>query len=146
MKFPINIRQFLPHRKPMLMVDEITDLCDKFIETTFEIEPDNIFIEEGHFSETGVVENAAQTCSGIVGWPHFENNKDIENYKVKGFISKIDKVELFSLPPVNSTIITKGELVSMHQLGAIYNCKMVSTTWFKDTKIASCTFTLMMEP
>ena len=146
LEFPINIKRFLPHRKPMLMVDLIVSLDDSSIETSFEIKEDNIFLENGFFIEIGVIENAAQTCSGIVGWSHFEQNRHDESYKVEGFISKIDKVEIYKLPPTNTSIKTKGELLSMHQIGEMYNCKMNCRTFLGDEAIAHSLFTLIIKP
>lgn len=146
MQAPINIRQFLPHRKPMLMVDYVTHIDDKSITTNFVIDSDNLFLEDGVFNETGVIENAAQTCSGIVGWPHFELNSQKKDYRVDGFISKIERVEIFKLPPVNAKITTKGQLITMHPLGKMYNCKMKCSTFLNEKEIAHCNFTLIIQP
>lgn len=130
----------------MLMVDIVTAIDDKSITTNFVIKDDNLFLENGCFNATGVIENAAQTCSGIVGWPHFESNKENKAYKVEGFISKIERVEILAFPPVNSTITTKGQLVSMHQIEDIYNCKMKCQTYLNNKEIAHCNFTLVIRP
>src|SRR5690554_5799776 len=145
-ELPINVSRFLPHRKPMLMVELVVGLTDSSIETSFDIKEDNIFLENGFFNETGVIENAEQTCSGIVGWSHFEKNSHDENYRVEGFISKIDKVEIYKLPPTNTSIQTKGELLSMHQIGDVYNCKMNCRTFLGDEEIAHSLFTLIIKP
>ncbi|MCO5269009.1 MAG: ABC transporter permease [Brumimicrobium sp.] len=144
--YPINMQRFLPHRKPMLMVDFVTYITKEIIHTNFKIDADNVFIENGCFNETGVIENAAQTCSGIVGWPHFEKQNYDENYRVEGFISKIQKAEIFSLPPVGAIIETKGELVTMHPVENLYNCKMDCSTYCNGEKIAHCMFTLIIIP
>lgn len=146
MELPVKISQFLPHREPMLMVDYVVGLDNESIETNFKIEKENIFIEDGLFNETGVIENAAQTCSGIVGWSHFEDNTYDESYRVEGFISSIQRVEIMSLPPVGSVIQTKGELLSMHKLGDIYHCKMDCKTFLNDEEIAHSIFTLIIRP
>lgn len=144
--FPVNIRQFLPHRKPMLMVDEVIQLDDRYIETNFWIEESNIFNENGLFNAIGVIENAAQTCSGIVGWPYFELNNNDKNYKIDGFIAKIQSAEIYQLPEIKSQIITKGELISMHPIEERYNCKMDCKTYFNHQLIAHSIFTLIIQP
>lgn len=142
----MSIREFLPHREPMLMVDDIIKLGDNYIETTFNINCDNIFLENNFLCETGIIENAAQTSSGIVGGPHFEANKDNSDYKVSGFISKIKSVKIFQLPPVDSQLNTKGELLSMHKIGDIYSCEMKCFTYLNDVRIAESNFTLIIQP
>ena len=144
MEFPVSIRQFLPHRSPMLMVDDVLFLDEYTIETDFKIKEDNIFIEDGCLNEVGIIENAAQTCSGIIGWPQFEANKSNKDYKVLGYISKIKNVEIHQLPPVNSILNTKGELISKHIVGDIYNCDLKCFTYYNQQKIADCFLNLII--
>lgn len=145
MDFPIDIRKFLPHRKPMLMVDEITRLNDEEITTNLKILEDNIFIENGFLSEIGIIENAAQTSSGIIGRPYFDLNEGDESYSVQGYISKIKNVEIFSLPLLNKTIITHGRLISSHPVGEIFNCDMICETYCDDQIIAESSFNLIIQ-
>lgn len=144
MDLPIDIRRFLPHRKPMLMVDEIIRLNDEEITTTLKILDDNIFIENGALSEIGILENAAQTSSGIIGGPYFELNKDDESYSVQGYISKIKNVEIFNLPLLNKTLITHGRLISSHPVSDFFNCDMICETYCDDIKIAQSSFNLII--
>src|SRR5690554_3312137 len=145
MKFPISIRRFLPHREPMLMVDDVLHLDDNFITTNFEIKEENIFVENGSLSEVGIIENAAQTCSGIVGKPYFDANKENENYKVLGYISRIKSAQIYALPKVNTELITKGELVSLHPVGEIYSCEMKCLTYNEEELIAESNFSLIIQ-
>ena len=61
----INIHNFLPHRKPMLMADYILELTPETVITSFDIKPDNIFVFNNEFVEAGLIENAAQTAKTI---------------------------------------------------------------------------------
>ena len=63
----IDISNFLPHRPPFLLLDKILILTDEEVSASFKIEEDNLFVENNYFNEMGLVENAAQTCSSIVG-------------------------------------------------------------------------------
>jgi 3-hydroxymyristoyl/3-hydroxydecanoyl-(acyl carrier protein) dehydratase len=69
----INIHNFFPHREPMLMTDYILELTKEKVITSFEIKEDNIFVHNNEFVEAGLIENAAQTCSSILGQSFFEN-------------------------------------------------------------------------
>jgi len=109
----IDIKNYLPHRKPFLMVDMIHKMDETSVETVFEIKADNIFTDNGFFTEAGLIENAAQTCSAIVAKGFFiENNIDKQKVAVIGFISAIKKLQVFSLPKSGTTITTKSTLVS----------------------------------
>ncbi|MDR2222701.1 MAG: ABC transporter permease [Flavobacteriaceae bacterium] len=110
----IAIQNYLPHRKPMLMVDIILEITNDFVSTSFVVTSDNLFVSNGKLQEVALIENAAQTCSAIVGQSFFfdENHKEIENITVLGFISSMKKVTIHRLPLVGEKLITKGTLVS----------------------------------
>ena len=109
----INIHNFLPHRKPMLMTDYILELTEEKVITSFEIKADNIFVLNNEFIESGLIENLAQTCSSILGQSFFQN-PDVET-KVIGFITNIKKIEIFALPKVGDNIISKASLISQYE-------------------------------
>lgn len=67
----INIHHFLPHREPMLMVDFILELTPEKVVTSFEIKPENIFVDNNQFIEAGLIEHSAQTSSSILGQSFF---------------------------------------------------------------------------
>lgn len=113
----INIHQFLPHRNPMLMADYILELTPEKVVTSFEITPDNIFIQNNHFVEAGLIEHSAQTCSSILGQSFFTGQN--EDTKLIGFITNIKKIEILALPKVGDKIISKASLIS--QYGNICN-------------------------
>lgn len=110
----IDIKNYLPHRTPMLMVDMILIMDNEKVETIFEIKSDNIFIQNNTFIEAGLIENAAQTCSSIVAKDYFvdENNQDKSGVDVVGFISAIKSLNIHKLPEVGNTIKTISTLVS----------------------------------
>ena len=110
----IDIKHYLPHQKPMLMVDKFIDIDNKQVETIFEIKQDTIFVQNNSFAEIGLVENAAQTCSSIVAQSYFidENNQEKKEVEVIGFISAIKSIKIHSLPNVGDTINTKATLIS----------------------------------
>ena len=129
--FPkIEIQNYLPHRKPMLMVDWILEISNEEVKTVFEIKNDNIFVEKNIFSEVGLIENAAQTCSSIVGQSFFskEPNNVIDDVKVIGFISGIKKVKIVTLPEVGQIIYTNAALSSSFDTDEYIVCTMICNT------------------
>ncbi|MGS4345918.1 ABC transporter permease [Myroides odoratus] len=110
----IEIQNYLPHRAPMLMVDIITSINTDSVATVFQVKEDNIFVENEVLCEAGLMENAAQTCSAIVGQTFFfdENHQERQNVNVLGFISAMKKVEILRLPRVKDTLFTEGKLIS----------------------------------
>lgn len=128
---PIDITKFLPHRAPFLMVDFITFLNQECVETVFEILPTNIFVNDlGEFQESGLVENAAQTCATIVarGFFQLEDGQISEDVSVIGFISAIKTLKIHQLPKANQTLHTKAELISQFHTDAYNLCTMKCVT------------------
>tara|TARA_R110002012_G_scaffold322083_1_gene554848 strand:+ start:27509 stop:27961 length:453 start_codon:yes stop_codon:yes gene_type:complete len=142
----LDIAKFLPHRPPFLMVDQLLTLDDTHVTTTFTIKPDCIFNENGYFNEAGLVENAAQTCSSIVGKSFF-NEDDIEGKGTKliGFISAIKKVNVKSCPKVGSTIITNATLKSRFDTDEYSICTINCTITLELIELLSCELNLVIQ-
>jgi predicted hotdog family 3-hydroxylacyl-ACP dehydratase len=132
----IDIKKYLPHRSPMLMVDMILFMDEEKVETIFEIKKGNIFIQNNTFTEVGLIENAAQTCSSIVAKDYFvdANNKDKEHVDVVGFISAIKSLKIHTLPKAGDTITTMATLVSKFVTNEYSLCTMNCKT-FHDEEV-----------
>ena len=139
----INIQDFLPHREPMLMVDTILEIKEKEVITSFRISENNIFVENNCFSEAGLIENIAQTCSAIAGQ---DLNEDLQNHhdpgsKVIGFITNIKKVKIHKLPSVHDEIISKAVLDS--QFGDI--CNILCKTYLDEDLLVEAEISLFIK-
>lgn len=143
----IEIQNYLPHRKPMLMVDWILEINNEEVKTVFEIKADNIFVEHDFFAEVGLIENAAQTCSSIVGQSFFldGNYNEREDVKVIGFISGIKKVSVFELPKVGSSIYTNAVLSSRFDTDEYIVCTMSCTTFCEEKKLFEAEINLFIQ-
>ena len=132
----IQINDFLPHRAPMLMVDFLVEITASSVTSVFNIKEDNVFVENNYFSEVGLIENAAQTCSSIVGQTFFftSENEARDGVKLVGFISGIKKASVFMLPKVNDTIKTSATLVSRFDSDDYSICTMKCET-FQDENL-----------
>ena len=130
----IDIKKYLPHRSPMLMVDLILVMDDEKVETIFEIKEDAIFIQNGILTEVGLIENAAQTCSSVVAKDYFvdENNQDKADVNVVGFISAIKTLKIHQLPKVGETIKTIATLVSKFVSSDYCLCTMDCKTFHNE--------------
>ena len=134
MQKAIDIHNYLPHRAPMLMVDFIVDITAEKAETVFTIKEDNVFLGNGVFCEAGLIENAAQTCSSIVGKSYLVDDqaKDIPNVDVIGFISSIRTVKIHKLPKLGSTITTVADLISRYDTGGYTTCMVNCKSYCND--------------
>jgi predicted hotdog family 3-hydroxylacyl-ACP dehydratase len=108
-----NILQFIPVRYPFVMIDKLLHVDDESAASNFTVIAENIFFENGYFSEAGLLENIAQTVAAGNGY-----NEQIANKKVSGgYIVGVKNFEVFSLPKINDLLTTDivviGKLFNM---------------------------------
>lgn len=143
----VDIQHFLPHREPMLMVDSLTHINENEVSTFFEIKNENLFVQDGKLNESGLIENAAQTCSGIVAKSYFfdDKNQAKENVKVIGFISGIKTLDVYGFPPVGSTITCKSKLESQFNSTEYIICTMKCSTFQGDKLLFEAVINLFIQ-
>lgn len=97
------IKKLIPHREPMVMVDTLISYSPLKAISELTIQGTNIFVEDGHFSETGLIEHMAQTAALHTGYKFY-----LEELPVKeGFIGSVKSLNVVKLPKVNDTITTE---------------------------------------
>ena len=142
----LDIAKFLPHRAPFLMVDNVLSIDDNHVSTSFDIKSDCIFVKNNVFNEVGLVENAAQTCSAIVGKSYFEEDDTEGNgTKLIGFISAIKKVTIHDCPPVGATIVSKAILKSRYDTEQYSICTLQCNIYEDDKELLSCEMNLFIQ-
>jgi len=104
----IDVHTILPQQEPFVMIGVLThfEMDTSTTETT--IAASNIFVDDGRFSASGLMENIAQTCAARVGYYNkYVLHKDVQT----GFIGAIRDYRILSLPPVGSTITTRVDIL-----------------------------------
>ena len=127
----IDIHELLPQQEPFVMIGTLTHFDRTLTVTETEVKGDNIFVEDGCFSASGLMENIAQTCAARIGYV----NKYILKKGIQlGFIGAVRNFEIFALPVVGDIITTsvevKEEVFGMTLAEATITCKgktLVST-------------------
>lgn len=103
-----KILQLIPQRPPFVMVDTLYEYTQLTGTTGFSIPKDNILVEEGFFSEPGLIEHMAQSMSLHRGYHGFLAG--LEKPKT-GFIGVIKFVEILELPKAGSRLKTHVEIL-----------------------------------
>ncbi|SDG51782.1 hypothetical protein SAMN04487996_119127 [Dyadobacter soli] len=111
------ITDYIPHRAPFVMVDNLVNATRERFESDFTVTNDNVLVKNGFFQETGLIEHMAQTCAAAFGYLDREAGGEPKI----GFIGAVSKVLVTELPPVGATIQTV--VTPLHQLGNIYLVK-----------------------
>lgn len=99
----IDIHELLPQQEPFVMVGKLTHFnMDKTVTETPVIDT-NIFVEQNHFTPSGLIENIAQTCAVRIGYV----NKYILKKGIQlGFIGAIRNLNIYRFPKVGETVET----------------------------------------
>ncbi len=104
----IDVHELLPQQEPFVMVGKLIHFDERTTETETEIKADNIFVDDGLFSASGLIENIAQTCAARIGYV----NKFILKKGIQlGFIGAIRNLEVKTLPQVGDTITTRVDVL-----------------------------------
>ena len=99
----IDIHELLPQQEPFVMIGKLVAFDEKRTVTETVIKEDNIFVCDGVFSASGLVENIAQTCAARIGYV----NKYILKKGIQlGFIGAIRNLEIIGCPKVGDVITT----------------------------------------
>lgn len=119
----VDIHELLPQQEPFVMVDTLVgfDPVSTVTETT--IRDDSLFVDQGRFSTSGLIENIAQTCAARIGFV----NKYILCQDVRiGFIGAIRNLEVLDWPRVGDVITTvvsvREEVFGMTLAEAVVKC------------------------
>ena len=130
----IDIHELLPQQEPFVMIGKLTVFDEKRTVTETVIKEDNIFVSNGVFSASGLVENIAQTCAARIGYV----NKYILKKGIQlGFIGAIRNLEITGFPKVGDVITTCvtviDDVLGMTLANAVVTCngETLATTEIK---------------
>jgi 3-hydroxymyristoyl/3-hydroxydecanoyl-(acyl carrier protein) dehydratase len=101
-----DITMLIPHRQPMLMIDNLVSAESRKTRTSFTVREDNIFIESGIFQEHGLMENMAQTAAAGAGWNYLEMGKE----RPPTYFAAVSRLSIETLPAVGDTLETETEI------------------------------------
>ncbi|HTM65350.1 MAG TPA: hypothetical protein VL093_03460 [Flavipsychrobacter sp.] len=128
---------YIPQRPPFVMIDKVVSADESASVTSFTIPADNIFVEEGFFTEPGLIENMAQTAAAGTGYKAFQEQKPAP----VGFIGALKGLQIKELPQAGETITTK--ISFLHQ---IMNAHIVQGTVMSGEKeLASCELKIFLQ-
>ncbi len=134
----MDILQYIPQRPPMVMIDTLVGATDKSANTALTIAGDNIFVSEGKFSPSGLLENMAQTAAAHAGYLALQKNEPVK----VGFIGAVKDLQVISLPPAGATVHTRIEVQN-----TVFNATSVlGKVMLGDAVVASCELKIFINP
>ena len=103
----IDIHELLPQQEPFVMVGRLIALDDSTTVSETTIAPDNLLVDDGRFTATGLIENVAQTCAARIGYV----NKYVLKKGIQvGVIGAVRNLCVHDLPLVGQTVTTTVEV------------------------------------
>lgn len=124
----MKIIDLIPQRDPIVMVDRFVGITNGISETQLTIKDDNLFVENGCFTEFGLIEHMAQSAAARVGYICRSENKPIPI----GYIGAISNMEIFSLPKINDMLETRIEI-----LQEVFDITLIKAESFTDGCLAA---------
>lgn len=104
-----DIENYIPQRKPMVMIHELHEADEQHAVTMLLIEQNNTFLDFGKLAEPGLVENIAQTAAAQVGYVCAQLNKPVPI----GYIAAVKDLVIHGLPELNTKIRTVVEVMNV---------------------------------
>ncbi|MDD3280065.1 MAG: hypothetical protein PHC83_00640 [Bacteroidales bacterium] len=133
-----DIMQYLPQRPPMVMVDFYYGEIDEEAYTSFFIKEDNVFVEDGIFTEMGILDFLAQ--SGIVQMGHKIQIPEELKASSMGVITQFKSFHVHATASVGDTIYGKVKKIFSNA----YSASLYVTAFFEDSILIEGTLTAML--
>ena len=119
----IDVHELLPQQEPFVMIGSLVHFDKLLIITEMEVRESNIFVDDGYFSPSGLMENIAQTCAARIG---FVNKYILKKGVQLGFIGAVRNFEVIERPRVGDVITTRvevrEEIFGMTLVDAVVTC------------------------
>ncbi|MBA3830040.1 MAG: 3-hydroxyacyl-ACP dehydratase [Taibaiella sp.] len=127
-----DIFSLIPQRPPFVMIDELIHVDEDSSQTKFTIREGHLFVDNGLFTEPGLIENIAQTAAAGTVY-----NKQLDGKAAPvGYIAAIKDLIINELPRVGDTITTETRHLNRVMHAFVVQGKIM----LDGRQIASCEF------
>lgn len=97
-----DICKYIPQRSPIVMLDSFYGIVENSSRSALTILEDNIFVEDGHIIDSGIIEHIAQSGAMQIGYMSISHGLPVP----LGFIGSVNKLSINRLPLVGETMMT----------------------------------------
>lgn len=102
------VESLIPQRFPFVMVNSIAAYSETQLISGFEIKEDNIFVQDGIFQASGLIEHQAQSVALHTGYQFYLLGKEAPT----GYIGAIKSFEAEVLPKVGDQLTTEATILN----------------------------------
>lgn len=103
-----SIKQLIPQRDPIMMVDALCECREDGCDTRLTVRPGNIFCRSDAMMANGLIEHMAQSASAFMGYHSLQSGEEARI----GYIGEVRDFTLFDFPKVGESIETCVKVVS----------------------------------
>jgi predicted hotdog family 3-hydroxylacyl-ACP dehydratase len=118
-----DIATLLPQGPPFILVDKLLFADETIARTSFLIKAESPLVDDGRFSEGGLLENIAQTAAAGSGYQALQTGGTV----AAGFIVSVTNFVITDLPAIGDELLTETR-VQMHipdiiVISGVVNCR-----------------------
>lgn len=136
-KLPVS--EFIPQRRPMIMIDRIEGLVDGVVKTSMKVEACNIFVEDDKLSMEGLIENMMQSCAARMGCLGYLTDTPVKI----GVVAEISNCNFSRLPHCGEQIVT--EVFSLYEAFNLSAAQAIVRTGIEELASAKVKIVLGVE-
>jgi 3-hydroxyacyl-[acyl-carrier-protein] dehydratase len=134
------VSALIPQKPPIEMVDTLWSTDESKTVSGFTIHPENIFCENGKFTEPGIIENIAQTAALRAGYQASRSTSS-SGTPLVGYIAAIKNLKIHRLPEAGAVLKTE---IFIKQL--IFDVTLIDATSFCNQElIAECEMKIFLK-
>lgn len=102
------VESLIPQRFPFVMVNSISEYSETQLVSGFEVKEENIFVQDGIFQASGLVEHQAQSVALHTGYKYYLLGKEAPT----GYIGAIKTFEAIQLPKLGDKLTSEVSIIN----------------------------------
>lgn len=102
------VESLIPQRFPFVMVNSIHEYSETQLISGFEVKEENIFVQDGIFQASGLVEHQAQSVALHTGYKYYLLGKEAPT----GYIGAIKTFEAIQLPKLGDQLTSEVSIIN----------------------------------
>jgi len=102
------VESLIPQKFPFVMVNAISEYSPEHLVSGFEIKDDNIFVHNGTFQASGLIEHQAQSVALHTGYQYHLLGKEAPT----GYIGAIKTFEALQLPKTGDSLSSEVKIIN----------------------------------
>lgn len=102
------VESLIPQKFPFVMVSQISEYTEENLISGFIIKEDNIFVQEGVFQASGLIEHQAQSVALHTGYKYYLLGKPAPT----GYIGAIKSFEAMALPKTGDVLVSEVSILN----------------------------------